>query len=47
MVVDIGGGSTECAVISLGGVVVHNSVRSGGNKVDESIALYVKESSIC
>ncbi|MEK7186087.1 MAG: rod shape-determining protein [Patescibacteria group bacterium] len=42
MVVDIGGGSTECAVISLGGVVVHNSVRSGGNKVDESIALYVK-----
>lgn len=42
MVVDIGGGSTECAVISLGGVVVHNSVRAGGNKIDEAIALYAK-----
>lgn len=42
MVVDIGGGSTECAVISLGGVVVHNSVRAGGNKIDEAIAVYVK-----
>lgn len=42
MVVDIGGGSTECAVISLGGVVVHNSVRAGGNKIDEAIALYTK-----
>ena len=43
MVVDIGGGSTECAVISLGGVVVHNSVRAGGNKVDEAIASYTKK----
>lgn len=42
MVVDIGGGSSECAVISLGGVVVHNSVRVGGNKVDEAIAAYTK-----
>lgn len=42
MVVDIGGGSTECAVISLGGVVVHNSVRAGGNKIDEAIANYTK-----
>ncbi len=42
MVVDIGGGSTECAVISLGGVVVHNSVRAGGNKIDEAIAVYTK-----
>lgn len=42
MVVDIGGGSTEAAVISLGGVVVHNSVRVGGNKVDEAIANYIK-----
>jgi len=42
MVVDIGGGSTECAVISLGGVVVHNSVRVGGNKIDEAIANYTK-----
>src|SRR5438874_9321503 len=32
MIVDIGGGSTEAAVISLGGVVVHNSVRVAGNK---------------
>src|SRR5581483_5388474 len=37
MVVDIGGGSTECAVISLGGVVVHDSVRVGGDKLDEEI----------
>lgn len=43
MVVDIGGGSTECAVISLGGVVVHNSVRVGGNKIDEAIANYSKK----
>ncbi len=43
MVVDIGGGSTECAVISLGGVVVHNSVRAGGNKLDESISNYTKK----
>lgn len=43
MVVDIGGGSTECAVISLGGVVAHNSVRAGGNKIDEAIASYTKK----
>lgn len=43
MVVDIGGGSTECAVISLGGVVVHNSVRVGGNKIDEAIANHSKK----
>lgn len=43
MVVDIGGGSTECAVISLGGVVVHNSVRAGGNKIDEAIASHTKK----
>lgn len=43
MVVDIGGGSTEAAVISLGGVVVHNSVRVGGNKIDEAIANYIKK----
>ena len=34
MIVDIGGGSSEAAVISLGGVVVHNSVRVAGNKLD-------------
>jgi len=43
MVVDIGGGSTECAVISLGGVVVHNSVRAGGNKIDEAITHFTKK----
>ncbi len=43
MLVDIGGGSTECAVISLGGVVVHDSVRVGGNKIDEAIAFYTKK----
>ncbi len=43
MVVDIGGGSTESAVISLGGVVVHNSVRAGGNKIDEAIASHIKK----
>lgn len=43
MVVDIGGGSTEAAVISLGGVVVHNSVRVGGNKIDEAIATYARK----
>lgn len=43
MIVDIGGGSTEAAVISLGGVVVHKSARVAGNKIDEAIALYVKK----
>lgn len=42
MIVDIGGGSTEAAVISLGGVVVHNSTRVGGNKIDEAISVYVR-----
>lgn len=43
MIVDIGGGTTEAAVICLGGVVVHNSVRVGGNKIDEAIASYVRK----
>lgn len=43
MIVDIGGGTTEAAVICLGGVVVHNSVRVGGNKIDEAIATYVRK----
>lgn len=43
MIVDIGGGSAEAAVISLGGVVVHNSVRVAGNKIDEAIANYLKK----
>lgn len=42
MIADIGGGSTEAAVISLGGVVVHASVRVGGNKIDEAIASAIR-----
>lgn len=42
MIVNIGGGSTEIAVISLGGIVVHNSVRVAGNKIDEAISNYIK-----
>jgi rod shape-determining protein MreB and related proteins len=42
MIVNIGGGSTESAVISLGGVVVHSSVRVAGNKIDEAITAYIK-----
>ncbi|MBI3379846.1 rod shape-determining protein [Candidatus Gottesmanbacteria bacterium] len=43
MIVDIGGGSSEAAVISLGGVVVHNSVRVAGNKLDEAVTSYIKK----
>lgn len=43
MIVDIGGGSTEAAVISLGGVVVHNSARVAGNKIDEAIANFTRK----
>lgn len=43
MIVDIGGGTTEAAVICLGGVVVHNSARVGGNKIDEAIQTFVKK----
>jgi rod shape-determining protein MreB len=42
MIVDIGGGTTEVAVISLSGVVYSNSARVGGNKMDEAIINYVK-----
>ena len=38
MVVNIGGGTTEIAILSLGGVVAQNSVRVGGNKIDAAIA---------
>ena len=43
MIVDSGGGATEAAVISLGGVVVHKSVRVAGNKLDEAIANYLRK----
>ena len=42
MVVDIGGGTTEVAVLSLGGIVYARSVRVGGDKMDESIIAYVR-----
>jgi len=42
MIVDIGGGSTEAAVISLGGVVVHKSARIAGNGIDEAITQYAR-----
>ncbi|MBA3727730.1 MAG: rod shape-determining protein [Actinobacteria bacterium] len=43
MVVDIGGGTTEVAVISLGGVVTSSSVRVGGDELDEAIIQHVKK----
>jgi len=42
MVVDIGGGTTDVAVISLGGVVVSQSLRVAGNKLDEAIVRYIR-----
>ncbi len=42
MVVDIGGGTTEVAIISLSGIVYHQSVRIGGDKFDEAIISYVR-----
>lgn len=42
LIIDIGGGTTEVAVISLNDIVVSTSVRVGGNRFDESIAAYVK-----
>ena len=44
MVVDIGGGTTEVGIVSLGGLVYANSIRVGGDKVDEAIAAYVRSS---
>jgi len=43
MVVDIGGGTTEVAVISLAGIVYSRSVRVGGNHMDEAILQYIKQ----
>ena len=42
MVVDIGGGTTEIAVISLGGIVTSRSIRIGGDEMDDSIVQYIK-----
>ncbi len=42
MVVDLGGGTSEAAVISFGGIVVYRSIRIGGIRMDESVAAYLK-----
>lgn len=42
MVVDIGGGTTDIAVISLNGIVISKSIRIGGNKIDEVIQRHIK-----
>nr|WP_300002058.1 rod shape-determining protein [Tissierella sp.] len=43
LIVDIGGGTTEVAVISLGGIVTSRSIRVGGDELDESIVSYIKK----
>ena len=43
MVVDIGGGTTEVAVISLGGIVTSSSLRLAGNRMDETIAMHLRD----
>ncbi len=43
LVVDIGGGTTEIGVVSLGGLVISKSVRTAGDKLDSSIVNYIKE----
>src|SRR5438132_4056347 len=43
MIVDIGGGTTEVAVISLGGIVTSQSIRLGGAEIDESIMQFIKK----
>src|SRR5205807_105974 len=42
MIVDIGGGTTEVAIISLGGIVVSQSMRVGGDEMDEAIIQHIK-----
>src|SRR5437016_10355619 len=42
MIVDVGGGTTEVAVLSLGGIVYSRSVRVGGDKMDEAIIAYIR-----
>ena len=44
MIVDVGGGTSEVAVISLGGIVTSKSIRIGGDEMDEAIVNYVKKS---
>jgi rod shape-determining protein MreB len=42
MIIDIGGGTSEIAVVALGGIVVSRSLRVGGNRFDEAIASYIR-----
>jgi len=42
MVVDVGGGTTDVAIIALGGIVTHRAIRVGGDEMDESITHYIK-----
>ena len=42
MIIDIGGGTTEIAVISLGGIVISNSIKIAGDELDEAIISYIK-----
>lgn len=44
MIVDVGGGTTEVAVISLGGIVTSKSIRVGGDELDDAIINYIKKS---
>ena len=46
MIIDIGGGTTEIAIISLGGIVFSKSIRIGGNEFDNSIISYLKKMKI-
>ena len=43
MIIDIGGGTSEIAVIALGGIVVSRSLRVGGNRFDDAIATYIRK----
>ncbi|MGN1033758.1 MAG: rod shape-determining protein [Intestinibacter sp.] len=43
MIIDIGGGTTDIAVISLGGIVVSDSIKLGGDKFDQAIIKYIKK----
>jgi rod shape-determining protein MreB len=43
LIIDIGGGTSEVAVISLGGIVTAHSLRVGGDKIDQAISDYIKK----
>lgn len=47
MVIDIGGGTSDIAVLSLGDIVVSSSLRSAGDRLNQDIAAYVKKNTAC